>query len=179
VLAIVPFKGLNGAKSRLAPALAPDERAELVVSMLDRVLAACEASAAITRTLLVTPEPDLARNGVEVLRDAGTGHPDAVAAGLADPRASGGALVVMADCPRVTPQALDVLADVARPLALAPSHDGGVNALALRDPSVFTPTFGVPAQRMIASARAAGLEPAIVNDPSLAFDVDRPEDLVA
>jgi 2-phospho-L-lactate/phosphoenolpyruvate guanylyltransferase len=177
MLAIVPVKGLDGAKSRLAPALAPDERAQLVVSMLERVLAACDASTAITRTLLVTPEPELARNGVEVLRDAGTGHPDAIAAALADPRAGEGALVVMADCPRVTAASLDALAEAARPVALAPSHDGGVNALALRDPAVFRPRFGVPAETTIARARAVGLEPAIVNDPALAFDVDRPEDL--
>jgi 2-phospho-L-lactate guanylyltransferase len=177
VLAIVPVKGLDGAKSRLAPALAPDERRRLVVDMLDRVLAACAASTVITRTLLVTPEPDLARDGVEVLRDAGTGHPDAVAAGFADPRARDGALVIMADCPRVTAQSLDALAEAARPVALAPSHDGGVNALALRDPALFTPVFGVPAAATIESARAAGLEPAVVHDPVLAFDVDRPEDL--
>ena len=179
MLAIVPVKGLDGAKSRLAPALSADERARLVVAMLDRVLAACEASTAITRTLLVTPEPELARNGIDVLQDAGTGHPDAVAAGLADPRAHGGALVIMADCPRVTAAALDALAAAARPVALAPSHDGGVNALALRDPAVFQPAFGMPAETTIARARAAGLEPAVVNDPALAFDVDRPEDLVA
>ena len=179
MLAIVPVKGLDGAKSRLAPALSADDRARLVLAMLDRVLAACEASTAITRTLLVTPEPELARNGIDVLQDAGTGHPDAVAAGLADPRAHGGALVIMADCPRVTAAALDALAAAARPVALAPSHDGGVNALALRDLAVFQPTFGVPAEMTIARARAAGLEPAVVNDPALAFDVDRPEDLVA
>jgi 2-phospho-L-lactate/phosphoenolpyruvate guanylyltransferase len=178
MLAIVPVKGLDGAKTRLAPALAPDERARLVVDMLDRVLAACEASTAITRTLLVTPEPELARNGVEVLQDAGTGHPDAVAAGLADPRARDGALVIMADCPRVTAASLDALADAARPVALAPSHDGGVNALALRDPALFEPTFGVPAETTIERARAVGLEPAIVDDPALAFDVDRPKDLI-
>jgi 2-phospho-L-lactate guanylyltransferase len=179
MLAIVPVKGLDGAKSRLAPALSADERARLVVTMLERVLAACAASTAITRTLLVTPEPELARNGVDVLQDAGTGHADAVAAGLADPRARDGALVIMADCPRVTAEALDALASAARPLALAPAHDGGVNALALRDPDAFEPTFGVPAETTIARARAAGLEPAIVSDPLLAFDVDRPEDLIS
>jgi 2-phospho-L-lactate guanylyltransferase len=177
VLAIVPVKGLDGAKSRLAPAFGPDERARLVVSMLERVLAACDASTAITRTLLVTPEPQLARNGVEVLQDSGTGHPDAIAAALADPRARDGALVVMADCPRVVAASLDALAEAARPLALAPSRDGGVNALALRDPALFRPEFGVPAEMTIARARSAGLEPAVVNDPALAFDVDRPEDL--
>jgi 2-phospho-L-lactate guanylyltransferase len=177
VLAIVPVKGLDGAKSRLAPALAPDERAMLVVAMLDRVLAACEASTAISRTLLVTPEPRLARDGVDLLLDAGTGHADAIAAGLADQRARDGAIVVMADCPHVTPEALDALAEAARPFALAPSRDGGVNALALRDPDLFEPTFGVPAATTIERARAAGIEPAILDDPSLALDVDRPEDL--
>jgi 2-phospho-L-lactate/phosphoenolpyruvate guanylyltransferase len=177
VLAIVPVKGLDGAKSRLAPALAPDERANLVIAMLDRVLGACAASTAITRTLLVTPEPRLARDGVELLLDAGTGHADAIAAALADPRAGDGAVVVMADCPHVTPQALDALVEAARPVALAPSHDGGVNALALRDPKLFQPPFGVPAEKTVRRAREAGLEPAILNDPSLALDVDRPEDL--
>ena len=41
VLAIVPVKGLDGAKTRLAPRLSADERARLVVDMLDRVLSAC------------------------------------------------------------------------------------------------------------------------------------------
>ena len=177
MLAIVPVKGLDGAKSRLAPALRPDERAQLVVDMLDRVLAACEASTAITRTLLVTPEPRLARNGVDVLVDEGTGHADAIAVALADPRAREGAIVVMADCPNVTAEALDALAEAARPLSLAPSRDGGVNALALRNPELFQPPFGVPAQTTIENARAAGLEPAILDDASLALDVDRPEDL--
>ena len=177
MLAIVPVKGLNGAKSRLAPALTPDERERLVRSMLDRVLGACEASTAITRTLLVTPEPGLARDGIDLLFDAGTGHPDAIATALADPRASDGAIVVMADCPHVTAEALDALAAAAMPLALAPSRDGGVNAVALRDPKLFQPPFGVPAEITIQRARAAGIEPAILHDPSLALDVDRPEDL--
>jgi 2-phospho-L-lactate guanylyltransferase (CobY/MobA/RfbA family) len=87
--------------------------------------------------------------------------------------------VVMADIPHVTPEALDALVEAARPIALAPSRDGGVNALALRDPELFQPTFGVPAATTIERARAAGLAPVILDDPSLAHDVDRPEDLEA
>jgi 2-phospho-L-lactate guanylyltransferase len=179
VLAIVPVKGLGEAKSRLAPVLTPDERAGLVREMLERVLAACEGSSAITRTLLVTPEPEIAVNGVEVLVDAGTGHADAVRAALADPRARAGALVVMADCARLTAAALDRLAAAAQPLALAPSNDGGVNALAVREALRFEPAFGVPdaAAVTIERARAVGVEPAVVVDPALALDVDRPEDL--
>jgi 2-phospho-L-lactate guanylyltransferase len=176
VLAIVPVKGLDGAKTRLAPRLSADERARLVVEMLDRVLGACAAADAIGGTLLVTPAPGLARDGVDVLVDAGTGHADALALALADPRASGGALVVMGDCPLVTAESLDALAAAARPLALARARDGGVNALALASLNGFRPRFGVPAETTVAAARAAGLEPVVVDDPALALDVDRPED---
>jgi 2-phospho-L-lactate/phosphoenolpyruvate guanylyltransferase len=176
VLAIVPVKGLDGAKTRLAPRLSLDERAALVGEMLDRVLGACREAVAIERTLLVTPDPGLARSGVDVLVDSGTGHADALALALADPRAAAGALVVMADCPLVTAASLDVLVGEARPLALAPARDGGVNALALAEVNGFVPRFGVPVETTLAEARAAGLEPVVVEDPALALDVDRPED---
>lgn len=176
MLAIVPVKGLDGAKTRLAPVLSADARARLVVEMLERVLAACADAGAIERTLLVTPDPRLARDGADLLADAGTGHADAVALALDDPRATAGALVVMADCPLVTAASLDALAAAARPLALAPARDGGVNALALRSANGFRPRFGVPAETTLAEARAAGLQPAVVADPLLALDVDRPED---
>jgi 2-phospho-L-lactate guanylyltransferase len=179
VLAIVPFKGLDGAKTRLAAALSDDERAVLAREMLDRVLVACEGAASIRRTLLVTPAPGDAPAGIDVLLDSGTGHADAVALALADPRAQEGALVVMSDCPLVEPSSLDALVDAAGPLALVPARDGGVNALALRDPGLFRPRFGRPAEEMIAAARAAGIEPAVVEDERLALDVDRPEDYEA
>jgi 2-phospho-L-lactate/phosphoenolpyruvate guanylyltransferase len=178
VLAIVPFKGLDGAKSRLAAVLSAEERARFAAEMLERVLDSCERASSIRRTLLVTPDPGLGTLDVDVLMDAGTGHADAVALALADGRARDGAIVVMADCPLVTPDALDALVDAARPLALVPARDGGVNALALRDPHVFSPTFGIPAEKTIAAARSAGLEPVIVDDERLSLDVDRPEDLV-
>jgi 2-phospho-L-lactate guanylyltransferase len=176
VLAIVPVKGLDGAKTRLAPRLSAAERAGLVAEMLDKVLAACAEADAIERTLLVTPDPGLARDGVDLLVDGGTGHADAIELGLADPRAAAGALVVMGDCPLVTAASLDRLAERARPLALAPASDGGVNAIALAEVNGFVPRFGVPVETTVAEARAAGLEPAIVDDAALALDVDRPED---
>jgi 2-phospho-L-lactate guanylyltransferase (CobY/MobA/RfbA family) len=115
--------------------------------------------------------------GVEVLVDAGRGHAEAIALALADPRARAGALVVMADCPLAEPESLDLLAEAARPLALVPAEDGGVNALALRHIDGFLPRFGVPARTMIAAARRAQLEPTLVTDERLSFDVDRPGDL--
>jgi 2-phospho-L-lactate guanylyltransferase len=179
VLAVVPVKGRDGAKTRLAPLLEPEERTRLVLDMLERVLGACAAAESISGTLLVTPDPGFAPAGVEVLRDAGTGHADAIALALRDERARGGVVVVMADCPLVRPESLDALAAAAAPLALAPSRDGGVNALALRALDGFVPPFGVPVEETLSAARAAGLDAAVVDDPLLALDVDRPADYEA
>jgi 2-phospho-L-lactate/phosphoenolpyruvate guanylyltransferase len=179
VLAIVPVKGLRGAKSRLAPALGPEERAALVRRMLADVVAACRSSGAVSRVLVVTPEPEVAPDGVEVLSDSGHGHAAAVALALADARASQGALVVMADCALATGESLDRLAAAARPVALAPARDGGLNALALQDPAAFAPVFGVPdaSELTVAAARAAGIEPVVLDEPELALDIDEPSDL--
>jgi 2-phospho-L-lactate/phosphoenolpyruvate guanylyltransferase len=176
VLAIVPVKELGGAKTRLAPILSEDARARLVEEMLERVLTACGQASAIARTLLVTPDPSLGHEGVDLLVDAGRGHAEAIELALADERASAGALVVMADCPLVTAESLDALAAAARPIAVAPAADGGVNAVALRAVNGYRPRFGVPVEAMLAASRAAGLEPVVVDDPALALDVDRPED---
>jgi 2-phospho-L-lactate guanylyltransferase len=177
VLAIVPFKGLDGAKTRLAGALREEERAALARDLLMRVLAACEGARSIERTLLVTPDRSGLAGELDVLVDGGTGHADAIELALADPRASNGALVIMADCPFADADALDRLAEAAHPLALVPSNDGGVNALALSAMNGFRPRFGVPAETMIASARAHGVNPVVLADARLAFDLDRPGDL--
>jgi len=178
VLGIVPVKGLDGPKSRLAGVLSASERAELVVTMLECVLEACAESAAVRETLVVTPDERVAL-GHAVLIDEGAGHAPAIARALADPRAREGAIVVMADCPLVLPEAIDRLAEAARPVAIARAGDGGMNALAVRDPAAFEPAFGVrhSARRTDERARAAGIEAVVVDDPLLAFDVDRPADL--
>jgi 2-phospho-L-lactate guanylyltransferase len=178
VLAVVPVKGLEGAKSRLAPALGPSGRARLVERMLDVVLDACEQASSVGSILVVTPDPALAR-GHAVLQDEGIGQGPALALALADARAADGALVVMADCPYATAAALDRLVAAADPLALVPARDGGTSALALHDPSLLRPAFGVPgsAALTIARARAAGIVPAVLDDEALAFDVDLPADL--
>jgi 2-phospho-L-lactate guanylyltransferase len=177
VLAIVPFKGLDGAKTRLAAVLSPEERARLALEMLEIVLAACAGATSIERTLLVTPDPGAVPAGVDVLVDEGSGHADAISLALTDPRARAGFVVVMADCPLAQADALDALVEAAQPLALVEARDGGVNALALREPVRFTPSFGVPAAETLARAQSEGLEPTVLDDERLSLDVDRPEDL--
>lgn len=56
---IVPVKGLGEAKSRLAAVLAPEQRAALVLAMLEDVLAAVRA-VHDGLLLLVTPDEEYA-----------------------------------------------------------------------------------------------------------------------
>ena len=178
VLAIVPVKGRDG-KSRLDGFLSAAERAHLIEAMLADVLAACDGARAVTRTLVVTPDPDVVPDRVDVLVDPGLEHADAIARALADAGDASGVLVVMADCPLARAESLDRLAGAARPVALAPAHDGGVNAVALASREAVEPAFGLPDAAAITAerARAAAIEPAVLDDPALAFDVDEPPDV--
>jgi 2-phospho-L-lactate guanylyltransferase len=178
VLAIIPVNSPSSAKRRLAPLLTARQRAALVEAMLADVVAACKATAAVERVLVVTPDSTLAPPDTDLLVDVGRGHAAAIAEGLRQCR-SDGALVVMADCPLVRHETLDLLCDAARPVALAPAQDGGTNAVALRPHDVVEPAFGIPRGAAVLTRRGRhlGLEVSIVDDPLLALDVDTPADV--
>jgi 2-phospho-L-lactate/phosphoenolpyruvate guanylyltransferase len=178
MLAIVPVNVPGTGKRRLGAVLEPATRAAVVVAMLEDVVDACRQASAIDHVLVVTPDASLVPAGVDRLLDEGLGH--AAAIDLALSRCdSAGALVVMADCPLAPPQTLDALCSNARPIALCPAQDGGVNAVALRPANAVEPAFGVRegAALTVERARAAGFEPAVIDDPLLALDVDLPDDL--
>jgi 2-phospho-L-lactate guanylyltransferase len=179
MLAIVPVDSPSSAKRRLGPLLSAAQRAGLVEAMLADVVEACNRAQSVTTVLVVTPDPALAPAGVDVLIDPGRGHSQAIGRALADPRAAAGAIVVMADCPLVRPETLDLLAAEARPIALCPAQDGGTNALALRPADALEPAFGVKngALVTIERARRRGFEATVVDDPLVALDVDPPEDV--
>lgn len=178
MLAIVPVNTPADAKRRLAPVLSAEQRSTLVLVMLEDVLEACRRTSAVDGVLVVTPDPAAAPPDAAVLRDPGRGHATAIQLALAK-AGEDGAVVVMADCPLVRPEALDRLAAAARPVALAPASDGGTNGLALRPADAIVPAFGVVdgARVVIERCHAAGIEPAVIDDPGLAHDIDTPEDL--
>ncbi len=178
MLAVVPVGAPDDAKRRLSPVLSAGERARLVKVMLEDVVAACGATDGVDRILVVSPARDVAPPVAEELVDPGEGHAAAIALALRQAGADG-AVVVMADCPLVRPATLARLVTSAAPVAIAPAQDGGTNALALRPVDAVAPAFGVPdgARKVIERCRAAGFEPAIVDEPGLRFDVDTPADL--
>lgn len=200
--ALVPVRALTDAKRRLAPLLAPEERAALARAMLEDVLECLSRSPAIEGIAVVTAragefprasidaplsgDADAARAaadfGALVLPDAPEGGLNAsLEAALAWARAShaGRSLLVLpADVPGAIPDDIAALAAEDANVVLAPARDGGTNGLLLR-PGVKIPfAFGPGSRaRHVEAARTAGYSLALVERPGLALDLDRPEDV--
>ena len=155
---IVPVQALGAAKSRLAGVLPEQDRAELVVAMLEDVLEAVRG-AHDGPLLLVTPdeqyEPAAAVARATLLVDAGTGYNEAVRLALGSPevQAAGAGVIVPADQARAQPgelrEALDALAT--HEVVIVPSLDGGTGLLGLRPPDAIEPAYGL---RLGVGARA-------------------------
>ena len=157
---VIPYRG--DAKRRLPSSL----RAAVAVAMLGDVV---EAAAQVGRVLVVTDDASVVPADAEIVLDPGEGLGRAVAVGLATVREH--ALVVNADLPAATPDALRRLADAG--LALVEAADGTTNALSLPDPGVYAALYGPgSAERFRAHAGFA-----TVRIPELALDVDSDADL--
>ena len=157
---VIPYRG--DAKRRLPSAV----RAALAVAMLGDVV---DAAAQVGRVLVVTDDSSVVPSDAEVVGDPGGGLGAAVTAGLS--LVEGAALVVNADLPAVTPNALRRLAEAG--LALVEAADGTTNALSLPDSRVFAPLYGPgSADRFRAHAPFA-----TVRIPELELDVDTDADL--
>jgi 2-phospho-L-lactate guanylyltransferase len=119
-----------------------------------------------------------------VITDAETGHNDAAALGVNAAFDAGAdrVLLVPGDCPAIDPAEIDgLLGHPVKPpsvLIVPDRHGTGTNALVLTPPNVMASSFGPgSARRHFELARARGANVEIVEVPSLALDVDTPEDL--
>jgi 2-phospho-L-lactate guanylyltransferase len=170
---LVPLKALDRAKSRLADALSADERAELMRSLLERVVGVVR-EAGVERITVVTAE---SIEGYDIWLDRGLPWNDALAAAAAEVVTTPIVAVISADLPLVQPDEVEELLEAtpARGIAIARALDGGTNAVSMRPPGLVRTHFGEPQS---ASVHAGlGVEHVVVDLPGLAFDVDTPEDL--
>jgi 2-phospho-L-lactate guanylyltransferase len=185
---IVPVKPFDKAKSRLAGVLPDATRAELSAQLLEQTLRIAVATDLFAQIAVVSRDPAAltaaaalgAIGLVENLADLNGAL--AQACGYAHASGADAALLLPADLPRLRQQDLVevVEAFLSHPhtVVLAPSRDGGTNALMLPLPTPFPFAFG-PDSHCVhrALATAAGYTTTVVNSPTLAFDLDSPADL--
>lgn len=192
--AVVPVKDARRGKSRLAPVLDDDARADLVRRMAVATVEALVASRRVAHVVLVTPDDVLGERlrgpAVTVLDEpgppragSGTGLDAAALAGAAhartaDPTAS--VVVVLGDLPYLTPADVDdVLAAAARTQrAHVPDAPGtGTTMLTATWPHELRPAFGPGSSARHTAAGHVRLDVAATS--SARQDVDEPADLAA
>jgi FO synthase len=184
VCAIVPVRDGRRGKTRLAGALDPAGREQLLRGMLGRVLDALRGSGAIDEIALVTSDATLPTAGVTVVPDTGSGLNAAIRAGLVHAaHAHDLAVVVAADVPHVTAAEIERLVAATRAcdVVVVPDHLGhGTNALGLRLPPYIEPGFGEGScARHVHAATRAGARLEVLPLAGLARDIDVPADLDA
>ncbi|MBA2263726.1 MAG: 2-phospho-L-lactate guanylyltransferase [Chloroflexi bacterium] len=185
---IVPHRGLEAAKTRLAPSLSPDERMFLASQLLQRVLkVAREVTDDVvvispSRPLLEIVEPSGARLVIQRGMGLNTGLDEVRFDALVDHVTT--LVVLHGDLPNL--QALDIEtllaalpADGSPGVAIAPDRAGrGTNAIVLRPPGVIGFRFGAGSFALhLEEVERAGVPLVAVNRAGLAFDLDTPEDL--
>jgi 2-phospho-L-lactate guanylyltransferase len=185
----VPVKEIARSKQRLSGALFQDERERLVRAMLRDVLYALRASSDLADVLVITRDAEvgaLAKDcGAQVLAERGAGDLNAAlrqAASHLVEMGAPGLLVVPADVPAVRADEIGALAEEhgrGRAVTLVADRRGvGTNALAASPPDVCPFLFGEDSfTRHLEAARAAGIEPKVLEARGLRYDVDVESDL--
>ena|SRR5579871_4393931 len=175
---LVPVKRFAEAKVRLAPALGPAERAALARDMATAVLRA----AAPLPVAVVCDDTEVAEwartRGALVVWEPGRGLNGAVEAGVAQLSGAGVSRVVVAhgDLPRATGLAMIVEGDGV--LLVPDRRRDGTNVVVVPSGAGFRFSYGPGSfERHVEEARRLGLPLSVLDDPSLAFDVDWPADL--
>ena len=185
---IVPHRGLEAAKTRLAPSLDPDERIMLASQLLQRVLRV--AGEVSDDVVVISPSRPLAEiveaSGARLSIQRGMG----LNAGLDQARSEAlldgiGTLIVLhGDLPNLRAGDIDTLAgalpsDGSPGVAIGPDRAGtGTNALALRPPGVINFRFGTGSfAAHAAEVERTGVPCVAVNRAGIAFDLDTPADL--
>jgi 2-phospho-L-lactate guanylyltransferase len=180
VAVLIPIKRFDEAKLRLAPALGAADRAALARTMAECVLRA----AAPLPVTVVCDDPHVASwaegAGVQVLWTAELGLNGAVGKGVAHLAAEGFGRVVVAhaDLLFATPGSLGGLPQDG--VVLVPDrHEDGTNVASVPADAPFAWSYGPGSfLRHRQAAIDLGLEPTIVRDRDLGWDVDTPADLV-
>lgn len=215
-VALVPLNTLTAAKSRLREVLAEGDRRALVIWLAGRVLVALRDSSVVERIAVVSPDPRMlalleSELGLQVGREPGVGPRSPSRGGrgvdthllvtdggglIADleqgrhwaiERGANALMVVLADLPLLTPDALRRLhaeAQVERErhrhaVVLAPDRAGrGTNAMLLRPADALPFAFGEESlSRHLALARRARIAPSIFSSEETSLDVDTLADL--
>lgn len=181
---LIPMNRLDRAKGRLASILSSEEREMLALITLETVLHA----AGPTSIVLTADERVVAASEgkARILRESNTAKgltPQlelAVATLIEDATARDRLLILHADLPLATNEAVETLDAMSAPnsATLVRSHDGGTNAMLLQPPGRFALAYGSGSfAKHVTAALEAGIEVRANANRELRLDLDTPDDI--
>jgi 2-phospho-L-lactate/phosphoenolpyruvate guanylyltransferase len=178
VAVLIPVKAFHLAKVRLAPALAPAERAALAERMADRVLTA----AAPLPVAVVCDDRAVAawarRRGAEVVWRPGRGLNGAVIDGVVHLAAAGADEVIVAHADLPLADSIVRVSGVPGVTLVPDRRDDGTNVACVPANAGFQFAYGPGSfARHVAETERLGLPLRILRDERLGWDVDVPDDL--
>ncbi len=186
IIAIVPMKPLAEGKSRLAQTLSPEERANISIGMLRRVLVALRG-ASIDPVWVVGGDErvkNLARNnGGMWHEEMGRNLNDTLDKAIEQVfRRGKSALYIAGDLPFVKPSDIHSFVQASRGagnVTLAPARrDNGTNAMLIPHGVKFKPELGRRSfTKHLTQAARSATSVAIAYSPGLGFDLDIVDDL--
>ena len=184
--AVVPIKGFDAPKQRLADVLSPQERGDLAEHMLRDVLAALSG---LEGVLVISGDEEALNKarwlGARVMSERQPGGYSAAERQAGEVLAGEGVDAMMhvpGDVPMITQDEVAQIANQhpeAPAACVVPSRDhDGTNCLAMWPPDLLQPAFGPDSfNRHCQIARDNGVEPTILDLPGFALDIDTPDDL--
>jgi len=175
ILGLVPVNSLELAKSRLAPAL--PSRSALTLQMVSTVVGALQGSGRLARVVVVSPDPRLAVEGADFLRDPAPGLNPALEGARALLSGYDAVLVALGDLFELRSSDVRSLVDLleAPGVVLAPDlEDEGTNLVLAAPPMSLPFRFG-PGSFRAHLAAAPGAR--VFRSPGTMRDLDRPEQL--
>ncbi|WP_299028840.1 2-phospho-L-lactate guanylyltransferase [uncultured Thermanaerothrix sp.] len=187
--AIVPVKPIYQGKSRLATVLSQHERVLLNQMLYMHLLQVLQEVRTIDEILVVSRDSSILAAARQyrartLQEDGRTGLNLALrrATAMAEIYAASEVLILPVDLPLITAEDVQTILRVApfeRGIVIVPDrHRHGTNALLVRPPGALDYQFGSNSyEAHCRQARQKGLEVRTLDLPSVAFDLDWPEDL--
>ncbi len=187
--ALVPVKPLRRGKSRLAKVLSEKEREELNLNMLINTVKILSDIPGLENVLIVSRDP----KALSVAREYGArtvqedGNPElnialTRATMIAQSSSAKGVFILPADLPLITKEDINTMISKATDppvIVISPDHKGtGTNALIVNPAGLIKYEFGKNSfQKHMAQAKQKNLKLEVCELPSIALDIDEPEDL--
>lgn len=189
VWAVLPLKGLQDAKKRLANILSPNERSALVTAMAQDMLSVLTSTRKLDGVLVISDDDDI-KNLVEnypvelVTEGEEKGLNGAIshATSVLMNRGINAVMIIHGDIPLARPKDINAVIDACLPtpsVTISPcSQKDGTNVMVCSPPNIIPFHYGRKSfSKHIEITADKGMKPTVVFSDQLALDIDTGDDL--